>query len=144
MWTLQLNQEIQEHFYEAIYPLQSAIPRKQQKLFFKNFYLTLKHQREYSLYIYFWYRMSIHTEEILRTPPPSLSCTEEELTVVSPAESWLSQTSVPSKPWIKNTLFICCTCSTAHHCLNWATSYIQGQHIFCILFSLIPSPSQFY
>lgn len=39
-----------------------------------------------------------HTEEILRTPPPSPSCTEDESTVLSPAGSRLSQTRVPSKP----------------------------------------------
>lgn len=43
----------------------------------------------------------IRTEEILRTPPPSLSSTEEELMVLSPPESRFSHTKVPSKPCSK-------------------------------------------
>lgn len=56
------------------------------------------------LCVYFWHLVWTRTEEILRTPPPSLSCTDE-LTVVKPGGSWLSQTSVPSKPCMRdNTL----------------------------------------
>lgn len=77
-------------------------------------------------YISSRYCVQTHTEEIFRTPPPSLSCTEE-LTVVSAAESRLSQTSVPSNPWNKDRCHgwhtVCCP--TLSH-LNDVISYHQG------------------
>lgn len=95
-------------------------------------FLTFEMMRQYSLLIF--ETTSAHTEEILRAPPPSLSCTEDEFTVLNPAESKFCQTNVPSKPWTKKDPHIihfknavCKTTAT----ITW-TSYSTFRNLHCM------------